>query len=311
MTESIDNFSHITNFDKLILTIKTKLISFLRNELKNRDINPIESSVLSCVKKITIRNGQDVWAFFCSIINFTVEVRKFMIPMLNSIAAKIEINFGGNFLKFVKSSIFKKKLLLSTFKWHWKDIKGNYKKQVGWSHHRILKVWHLIYILQILKVIITKNESFQAFAQNIHRNYNNFEEFIQKFITSFHGDPRIFGKGEITSQKCFKRYLLFFRWVVAPSPDLHIWTFISQNDLLPPVDVTIKRTLKRIGVFNREYGCNWKDVQIYNSFLSKITPENKLWADFWISRLGILKICNSKKSESLCDICPLSKFCVY
>ena len=103
----------------------------------------------------------------------------------------------------------------------------------------------------------------------------------------------------------------FFRWVVGLDPDLHLWTFIPHNDLLPPVDVTVKRVLKRVGVFDREYGCKWADVLRYSDFLKLVSPQNKLWADLYLSRLGIMGICNSKKIDSKCDICPFQRFCAY
>ena len=132
-----------------------------------------------------------------------------------------------------------------------------------------------------------------------------------KFVERFRGEPRIFGTPKLTSQKCFKRYLLFFRWVVGLDPDLHLWTFIPHNDLLPPVDVTVKRLLKRVGVFDREYGCKWADVIRHSDFLRLINPQNKLWADLYLSRLGIMGICNSKKADSKCSVCPFQKLCTY
>ncbi len=101
-------------------------------------------------------------------------------------------------------------------------------------------------------------------------NIEKVNDFVLKFVGCFHGEPRIFGSPKLTSQKCFKRYLLFFRWVAGLDPDLHIWTFIPHNDLLPPVDVTVKRVLKRVGVFDREYGCKWKDVTRYLSGRKRI-----------------------------------------
>jgi hypothetical protein len=266
---------------------------------------------MDCTKKISQENGQDLWAFFCSIINFSVQVKKFMIPMLNGIAESINIKFEGNFLSFVNSSIYSKKKLLTTFHWQWTSKDGKIKKQNGFSHHRILKTYQLIYILQTLKVILDNNKSFYHHAKKLYQESKNFVEFTIKFVESFHGEPRIFGTPKLTSQKCFKRYLLFFRWVAGLDPDLHLWTFISYNELLPPVDVTIKRVLKRIGVFDREYGCKWKDVLRYSDFLSLVNPHNKLWADLYLSRLGITGICKSKKVDSNCEICPLHQFCIY
>ena len=143
--------------------------------------------------------------------------------------------FSSLFFKF--SSLFFK---ITNFKWQWTRKTGKIVNQIGWSHHRILKTYQLIYILQTLKVIINQNKSFEANAKKIYQESKNFVDFIIKFVGCFRGEPRIFGTPKLTSQKCFKRYLLFFRWVVGIDPDLHIWPFIPHNDLLPPVDVTVK-----------------------------------------------------------------------
>jgi len=303
-------FSNVENLNKLLETIRIDLVSFVEQQTKTQGTNLEKTSVLSCTKKISKENGQDAWAFFCSIINFSVKVQKFMIPMLNGIAKSIITFYKGDFIAFLNSSIHSKKSLLKNFKWHWVSKSGKTVNQVGWSHHRILKnVCKLIYILQTLKVITNQNKSFEANAKKLYQESKNFADFVVKFVEQFHGEPRIFGAPKLTSQKCFKRYLLFFRWVVGIGPDLHLWTFIPHNDLLPPVDVTVKRVLKRVGVFDREYGCKWADVLRYSDFLKLVNPQNKLWADLYLSRLGIMGICNSKKIDSKCEICPFQKYC--
>lgn len=302
-------FSDVENLEKLLKTIRTDLVSFVEQHTKIQGTNLEETSVLSCTKKISVDKGRDVWAFFCSIINFSVKVRKFMIPMLNGIADSIKFSYEGDFIAFLNSNIHSKKKLLASFTWQWVSKGGKTVNQRGWSHHRILKTYQLIYILQTLKVIINQNKSFEANTKKLYQESRNFVDFVLKFVECFHGEPRIFGTPKLTSQKCFKRYLLFFRWVVGIEPDLHLWTFIPHNDLLPPVDVTVKRVLKRVGVFSREYGCKWKDVERYSEFLTLINPKNKLWADLYLSRLGIMGICNSKKVDSKCNICPFQRFC--
>ncbi len=304
-------FSNVKNLDQLLETIRTDLVSFVDHQTKIQGTNLEKTSVLSCTKKISKENGQDVWSFFCSIINFSVKVQKFMIPMLNGIAKSILTVYKGDFIEFLNSDIHSKKVLLQNFKWQWISKAGKTVNQTGWSHHRILKTYQLVYILQTLKVVANKNQSFEANAKKIYQESKNFVEFVSKFVECFRGEPRIFGNPKLTSQKCFKRYLLFFRWVVGLDPDLHIWTFIPHNDLLPPVDVTVKRVLKRVGVFDREYGCKWADVLRYSDFLKLVSPQNKLWADLYLSRLGIMGICNSKKIDSKCDICPFQKYCTY
>ena len=108
-------FSSVDNLDQLLETIRTNLVSFVEQHTKTQGTSLEKTSVLSCAKKISKENGQDVWAFFCSIINFSVKVQKFMIPMLNGIAKSITTLYNGNFIAFLNSSIHSKKVLLNNF----------------------------------------------------------------------------------------------------------------------------------------------------------------------------------------------------
>jgi uncharacterized protein (TIGR02757 family) len=229
--------------------------------------------------------------------------------MIDGITEKINFDFG-NFKSFLMSSIREKKQLLESFRWSWVRKNSEVVDQVGWSHHRILKVWDLIYILNTIRGILFKFGSFFEFGEAIYEQSESFPNFITTFVNSFKGDPHLFGGGKITSQKCFKRYLLFFRWVVGKDPDLRLWKFIPLSELMVPIDVSVKRVLARLGLLDRESGCKWKDVIDSGEFYLLINSENKLWIDFWLSRLGLLRICNSKKQESKCDICPLEQFCI-
>ena len=198
-------FSNIKNLDQLLKTIKTDLVSFVEQHTKTEGTNLEKTSVLSCTKKISKEKGQDAWAFFCSIINFSVKVQKFMIPMLNGIAKSIITYYKGDFIAFLNSDVHSKKVLLQNFKWQWVSKDGKTVNQTGWSHHRILKTYQLVYILQTLKVIVNENQSFEANAKKIYQESKNFVEFVSKFVECFRGEPRIFGNPKLTSQKCFNR----------------------------------------------------------------------------------------------------------
>ena len=134
-------FSNVKNLDKLLETIRTDLVSFVEQFTKTQGLNPEKTSVLSCTKKVSEDNGRDAWAFFCSIINFSVKVQKFMIPLLNGIAKSIIKFYDGDFIAFLNSDIHSKKVLLTNFKWQWVSKDGKKVNQIGWSHHRILKTY--------------------------------------------------------------------------------------------------------------------------------------------------------------------------
>ncbi len=97
-----------------------------------------------------------------------------MIPLFNGIFESIITFYKGDFIEFLNSDIHSKIVLLKNFKWQWTRKTGKIVKQIGWSHHRILKTYQLIYILQTLKVIINQNKSFEANAKKIYQESKKF-----------------------------------------------------------------------------------------------------------------------------------------
>ena len=303
-------FGNIPNLEGVIHAIRVDLPHFITKYSQELGIEVEESSVLSCVKKISLENGQDIFALFCSLVNFTIPVKKFMVPMLNGMIDRLlQDDYRGNFLVFLKSPIYMQKQVLNKFKWAWVSKKGEIHRVEGWGYHRILKLWDVIYILRVLRYIMITHDSLKSFAKAIYDNSETFLEFLSRFIQEFKGNPKIFGTGELPFKSCYKRHLLFFRWVCCPEPDLHIWTFIPPTELFAPVDVSAQRTLARLGACERESRCSWSIVEDVSKFLQLVDPQNPMSADFWISRLGLLRICNSKKQESKCEICPLLIYC--
>lgn len=86
--ELVEKFSNIDNLSGLLEAVTYDLVEFVKYQTKK----PEDTSVLSCTKKISRENGQDLWAFFCSIINFSVQVRKFMMRCLEEYTGINSIN---------------------------------------------------------------------------------------------------------------------------------------------------------------------------------------------------------------------------
>ena len=178
----------------------------------------------------------------------------------------------------------------------------------------------LIYSLQINYDIINitidyfyKNNGISLYDLNEIAVYSNICHYCNKCKNQ--EEKRImalkqFGNNKISSNTCFKRYLLFFRWMVGKPPDLNQWTFIPANQLLIPLDVHLQRIMSRIGIIEKEKPCKWKDVIKISMFLNKVDPIDPIYYDLAISRLGILEICKKELQKSKCKICPLRKSCI-
>ena len=55
------NFSEVKNLEKLLETIRTDLVSFVEQHTKIQGTNPEKTSILSCTKIISEKDGRDVW----------------------------------------------------------------------------------------------------------------------------------------------------------------------------------------------------------------------------------------------------------
>ena len=189
-----------------------------------------ESSALSIVKKIT--KAQEYWGLFIALVNYQIKVRLYLVPMLDAIAEEIKNTYNGDFLLFLYDSPQNQKLLFEKIIWHYINSKGKEIKRTGWSHHRLVKIKDLLCILTKLKEHHENNGSLGEFTKRIYQKSQNFEKFLSKFVNSFwdrklcgsctqcSNDEEIcqmtkkhIGLSTIRKTACFKRYLLYFRWM--------------------------------------------------------------------------------------------------
>lgn len=83
-----------------------------------------------------------------------------------------------------------------------------------------------------------------------------------------------------TRGSALKRWCLFFRWMVRPSPpDLGLWTFIPPCALCTPLDVHIYRLARRLGWTSRNTA-DWKTVLEVTKHLQRLFPNDPVGQDF-------------------------------
>lgn len=300
------------------------LPSFFEKYLK-KGVALEDSSVLSVTKLLS--NGQDLWTFFCSLVNFQIKIKKFLIPMLSGLAAIIKNKFNNDFYNFIFSDSDVQKQNLQNFEWYYINTKGKRVKKTKWEH-RLISINNVLCILHIFKMFLLKYQSFESRTRELFFYAPGFKSFLEFFIENFHDSEfcndcnkcisedeiqnqfiKIFSKPKITHSSCLKRYLLFFRWMVRPAPDLQLWTFIKPSELYTPIDTTVKRVMGRIGVVKKDRDCVWSDVITITKFLREVDPIDPIKYDLLISRLGIYEICIKDIHKSNCKICPLSNIC--
>ncbi|NMC06132.1 MAG: DUF2400 domain-containing protein [Candidatus Lokiarchaeota archaeon] len=286
----------------------------------------LETSVLSVVRKVT-GGGQDLFALFCTLVNYQIDIVKFLIPMLDGFAAFLAESCGNDFERFLRVEASDQAKILRSFPWFYTNSKGEKVPRTGWNH-RFKTVDDLLCILHKL-LSYSLDDRFRETAKTLYNAAPNLKTFIEQLIGLFH-NPYLciccmkcdtdeqkaamaqahFMKAEVTSQSCVKKYLLFLRWMARPYPDLALWTFIPPSRLLVPIDLVVKRIMARVGVVSKEDGCVWKDVQTITDLLRQVNPDDPIAADFAISRIGFLDICQADVAKSRCGECPLAAHCI-
>lgn len=107
-----------------------------------------------------------------------------------------------------------------------------------------------------------------------------------------------------------KRWNLYLRWMVRPNDgvDFGLWTGVDPAHLIVPLDTHVGRISRLIGLTARATP-DWIMAEQITAALREFDPRDPVKYDFALSRLGILKVCRSRRDASLCPTCPLDPVC--
>jgi uncharacterized protein (TIGR02757 family) len=92
--------------------------------------------------------------------------------------------------------------------------------------------------------------------------------------------------------------------------DLGLWRSIEPSELIIPLDTHVSRIAYAIGLTESRLQ-TWKTALGVTASLAKLDPEDPVKYDFSLCRLGILKECTDRLTESKCNLCQLKDICRY
>jgi uncharacterized protein (TIGR02757 family) len=106
-----------------------------------------------------------------------------------------------------------------------------------------------------------------------------------------------------------KRWRMFLRWMVRSGwPDLGLWTRLSADQLIIPLDTHVARVSRFIGLTRRATPDGKMALEITEA-LRRLDPADPLRYDFALSHLGIMGDCPGIRSLPSCAPCPLVAVC--
>ncbi len=95
---------------------------------------------------------------------------------------------------------------------------------------------------------------------------------------------------KITGAGTYKRYFMYFRWMVRKSNlDMGLWSKIDKKDLIMPLDTHSFNVSKRLGLLNRK-SCDLKASLELTNTLKQFDPTDPVKYDFALYRLGQEKL---------------------
>ncbi|GBF48915.1 hypothetical protein LPTSP4_04190 [Leptospira ryugenii] len=180
---------------------------------------------------------------------------------------------------------------------------------------------NILYALsEILRVHRETDDNNAIFEEFFLFKGSNFEpvssiaRFQKKLLSQLESKKPITGGirfwiGDPESHSAKKRICLFLRWMVRRNhPDFGIYKRISQAEIPFPLDTHIQRLVQILGLSTRKtYGMR-EAILVRDQFL-RLSPEDPLQYDFYLTRVGIIQRCKAKRIESICGGCGLRSVC--
>ena len=162
--------------------------------------------------------------------------------------------------------------------------------------HRTFQVTDTLYFLEFFQNFYRKNKSLEdAFARFISPQEDNVRNGLigfHNFFFEHHDAPKRTRKHIATPARksSCKRLNMFLRWMVRKDNkgvDFGLWSKISSNQLMMPLDVHVEKMGRRLGLLNRKQR-DWNAVVELTNNLKQFDPEDPVKYDFALFGLGVV-----------------------
>jgi len=267
----------------------------------------VETSVLAAVRGYSAYDlvDKECWAFFCSVVDFGMSVRRKLLPMLLKFIKEIEKR-RLKFIDLVEDDKLSRELLEAS------DFR-----------HRLLRNEDLIALVCSIRDILSEYGSLGNLVEMLYSKaaklYTEPMEYVVKeFARTMRENliARTKDKRRVSlmipnpdKDSAFKRINLFMRWMARPYPDLGLWKFIDYSHLFVSLDTGIVRVVKRFFKIKSGIQTNWRGVKIVTQIFRQIDSEDPTKYDYVFSRPMIMGYCRRNLDESRCYLCPLWELC--
>lgn len=158
--------------------------------------------------------------------------------------------------------------------------------------HRTFQPIDALHFTQNLGALLREYETVEhLFTRHLPPEAADVGPAIQGFSTSVMAHPGTPGRlrkhlARPEAGSACKRLAMYLRWMVRPGPvDLGIWTQLSPNQLVLPLDVHSGRQARALGFVIRKSN-DWKAVQRLTAACRQLSPEDPARYDFAFFGVG-------------------------
>lgn len=189
-------------------------------------------------------------------------------------------------------------------------------RKVGGLSHRFISSRGVFLFLRCVRRALRDRGSLEALYRSLQGNPADLRSDLASFLGWFRASwgeslprERNFLFPDPRNGSACKRHHLFLRWMVrgGDGVDLGLWTVLSPEELIVPLDTHLGRLGRYMGL-TRRTASDWKTAEEITRAFRSVCPEDPVRFDYPLTRVGILGECTSRK-RGRCRLCPLGRVC--
>ncbi len=172
------------------------------------------------------------------------------------------------------------------------------------KYYRFQKSQDVVAIFKTLKRLYQSGETIESIVYKGYSKNKDIRDGLWSLINrlkelypySSQGYDFLIGKAH--SNAPFKRYMMYFRWMVrSDNLDMGLWQLIDKRDLIIPLDTHTHKVSLKLGLIDRK-SYDMKAALLLTQKLKEFDPDDPVKYDFALYRIGQEGIIDNFSKES-------------
>lgn len=172
------------------------------------------------------------------------------------------------------------------------------------KYYRFQKSEDVIALFIALKRLYENNKTIESVVYEGYKNSRDIKDGLWRLIDELkalypHSSQGYdFLTGKSRSNAPFKRYMMYFRWMVrSDNLDMGLWKSIDKRDLIIPLDTHTHKVSLKLGLIKRK-SYDMKAAVLLTEKLKEFDPDDPVKYDFALYRIGQEGLIDDFNTES-------------